>query len=626
MIKLSWEGILASVPGVASRHARCLQPPRNRLHLHSLTWTLRRESAALNERSSKQRVQALSTVLAPEDDDAVAFCLDSAIADLSYLTITVAYNAAHELWPDRVVGPVGLYVEKARSILPALAEPHHAVVLVRLLSDEGVIGASLGGARSTAGREGPVVGRAVRNTGSRPLLVAEIAEHWPVVMDSCLLRWSLEGRQARELGLNSGNGSGSSVGGNSRDELLARTREAFQAAQTALAQDAEAVEACLSRVTPYSTAVEALKGCSRGPLLLTSTLPIDLGLRVMGRCGLASTSAGTAEAETEAEAAAAAAAVALAERPVGLDLICAPSWGGAVARVLGRAAAGGNRVQLVTGNLARLERLMEGGGWEEEEEEERRSPREEADAEAGFPPSGRVGAAAAAGAETTAGRAALRRESGGDVPDRSEGCASASASACSGGRDAGAGPGANGCSYGQLGRQDAMIGSPGPGDAGALSEPPRPARSTSMTAAAAAREGGSGWGSGTAEAAAASSWAPSRAATIARSLEDTERSAGRGADAASGEGTRPPLPDAAAGAATDAARGIGGGGDGGGASASLHGALRVVHLAEWSCASMSFRARALSHQPRASLLSEHQLAEWLGVTHLDLVMDGVAWR
>lgn len=51
----------------------------------------------------------------------------------------------HDLPLPLQVGPVGIYVDKARSILPALAEPHHAVVLVRLLADEGVIGAAAGG-------------------------------------------------------------------------------------------------------------------------------------------------------------------------------------------------------------------------------------------------------------------------------------------------------------------------------------------------------------------------------------------------------------------------------------------------------------------------------------------------
>jgi hypothetical protein len=47
------------------------------------------------------------------------------------------------------------------------------------------------GARSTAGREGPVVGRPVRESGSRPLLLNEILEHWAdEIKPTCLLRWS----------------------------------------------------------------------------------------------------------------------------------------------------------------------------------------------------------------------------------------------------------------------------------------------------------------------------------------------------------------------------------------------------------------------------------------------------
>jgi hypothetical protein len=37
-----------------------------------------------------------------------------------------------------------------------------------------------------------VVGRAIRQTGSRPLLLAEVLEHWELVLDTCLTRWSLE--------------------------------------------------------------------------------------------------------------------------------------------------------------------------------------------------------------------------------------------------------------------------------------------------------------------------------------------------------------------------------------------------------------------------------------------------
>jgi hypothetical protein len=50
------------------------------------------------------------------------------------------------------------------------------------------------GARSTAGREGPVLGRPVRRGGSRPLLIAEVQEHWASdVRAACLVRWSREG-------------------------------------------------------------------------------------------------------------------------------------------------------------------------------------------------------------------------------------------------------------------------------------------------------------------------------------------------------------------------------------------------------------------------------------------------
>lgn len=66
------------------------------------------------------------------------------------------------------------------------------------------------GARSTAGREGPVVGRPVRHSGSRPLLLNEILEHWvDEIKPTCLLRWS---RQA----------------GCSSSELEQQMREAFE--------------------------------------------------------------------------------------------------------------------------------------------------------------------------------------------------------------------------------------------------------------------------------------------------------------------------------------------------------------------------------------------------------------
>jgi hypothetical protein len=56
------------------------------------------------------------------------------------------------------------------------------------------------GSRSTAGRAGPVVGRSVRTSGSRPLLPNEIVEHWDLIRSTLLLRWSSEaGKEPDEL-------------------------------------------------------------------------------------------------------------------------------------------------------------------------------------------------------------------------------------------------------------------------------------------------------------------------------------------------------------------------------------------------------------------------------------------
>lgn len=51
-----------------------------------------------------------------------------------------------------------------------------------------------------------------------------------------------------------------------------------------------------------------------------------------------------------------------------------------------------------------------------------------------------------------------------------------------------------------------------------------------------------------------------------------------------------------------------------------------LYLAEWACPAMSMHARALSHGPSLGLLSEHELASMLQADHLDVVMDGIAWR
>ncbi|WIA38975.1 hypothetical protein OEZ86_005127 [Tetradesmus obliquus] len=72
-------------------------------------------------------------------------------------------------------------------LLPVVQHPaYEAALLMRLLAEEGVVGS-----RSASGRAGPVVGRPVRHSGSRPLLVQEIREHWgSEIQPTCLLRWS----------------------------------------------------------------------------------------------------------------------------------------------------------------------------------------------------------------------------------------------------------------------------------------------------------------------------------------------------------------------------------------------------------------------------------------------------
>ncbi len=77
-----------------------------------------------------------------------------------------------------------------------------------------------------------MVGRAVRRSGSRPLLVAEIAEHWQQVMDSCLLRWSLE--QSQEGEEQQGQARDGAAG---RDTLLAAVRRAYAEALQQLLED-----------------------------------------------------------------------------------------------------------------------------------------------------------------------------------------------------------------------------------------------------------------------------------------------------------------------------------------------------------------------------------------------------
>ncbi|KAG2493298.1 hypothetical protein HYH03_008434 [Edaphochlamys debaryana] len=496
------------------------------------------------------------------------------------------------------VGPVDLFVEKSRPILPALAEPHHAVVLVRLLCDEGVIGA-----RSTSGREGPVVGRAVRNTGSRPLLIGEIAEHWSDILESCLLRWALQDRRAAlqasataGAGVATGTGAGAGAaaaggGGGSlglRDELLERARLAFRQAQSDLAADDEAAQACLSRLVPHRTVVEALKGCSRPQasrgLLLTSTLPPELGLRVLDRCGLE------------------------LRRPQ-LDAVFEPDWAACVSRVVERAADAGTsglggegpsprRVQLVTGNLARLEALAEGGLQLEVLAQAPAS----SSASSSASPSASSSAASslsstAATTNTSSGARAAAAEPGSvaDAGAANTGPHRSSASASTSGRNepsvAPAGVSMTSSGQRQASAWQEVIAAPSPAAALLTTATLDPTRSQLKPRPVIMDPQAGAYGDSRA-------W--SGPVMGSETSASPSREQGEGTESQSGTSPGEPEP-----------------------------ALRCVYLASWAVSNMSFRARALSAGSSsgiASLLSETQLAEKLQVMHLDVVMDGVAWR
>ncbi|GIM00628.1 hypothetical protein Vretimale_5599, partial [Volvox reticuliferus] len=448
----------------------------------------------------------------------------------------------------------------------------------------------------------------------------------------------------------------------------------------------------------YSTAVEALKGCSRTPLMLTSTLPASLGLRVLRRCGLTTTATSV---------------------PLGLDLIVGPNWAGIVARVIERATAGGGRVQLVTGNLARLEQLVEESGWAEKQ------AGDAGEAEGSFGSNlvasatsvaagagardGSAEGAQAAAAGTSGGKAyGLARQSGIAAAGPAVRLARVAAIAAAGNAALSSGsphdgpdpcdrnddqdvtssslrsinhendehePRGEGGARVESSARSAEAGTLSPGrytDAEIDVRGQLPQETGVVSASASApvrgpgaverqqREGPLPSSGGGADAMGAITQTVSACSAVI--IHGTTAGAritltgDREFSVASAQPSPSPSGDAAgqllgassgapgsAGPTAAMSTGLGLSGsmdyigvgipgnidddnDIVGSYCSPWETLRIVHLAEWSCPNMSFRARALSHQPRTSLLSEHQLAEWLGVTHLDVVMDGVAWR
>lgn len=163
--------------------------------------------------------------------------LESVVAGLEGVITAAAWRAASDEWPGgRIAGTPATFAKVVAQCLPCTDEPEDAALLVRLLSDEGVVGA-----RSASGREGPVVGRRPRN--ARGMLVSEVQEHWlSDVRAACLVRWSRESCSSGGGGGNSGGDSGggggggggrpdsSSAGGDTAETLRARLRSRYLAA------------------------------------------------------------------------------------------------------------------------------------------------------------------------------------------------------------------------------------------------------------------------------------------------------------------------------------------------------------------------------------------------------------
>jgi hypothetical protein len=119
-----------------------------------------------------------------------------------------------------------------------------------------------------------VVGRAIRQSGSRPLLLAEVLEHSDMVVETCLTRWSLEQ-------------------GCSRAELLASVRAAYLQAQQAYMPgaddssdgDVECSSASAAVAPGCRTAVQAIKE-SRSLVYVASSHPMMLSRQVLRASGL----------------------------------------------------------------------------------------------------------------------------------------------------------------------------------------------------------------------------------------------------------------------------------------------------------------------------------------------------
>lgn len=341
----------------------------------------------------------------------------------------------------------------------------------------------------------------------------------------------------------------------------------------------------------YPTAVEAVKGCSTAqPLLLTTSLPPSLALAVLARCGLT-------------------------PHPERLQLLSATSWSGSVAQAVSMAAARSTQLQLVTGSLAQLEQLAEGRvSWQGVQGGAGGAAGASGGAKGASEVAGKKGGQRGDGDRVEAARGGgVGRRGQGSGVGLGAGRAGSAGRRMDGGRDVGCGTDGMASVFGRQGSgrgaQVAVVGTA----AGGL---PRGEQFVEDGGSLPGRTGQLGASLDRQAAGRCGTQVQVRVVAQEAAQPVANATAPRASDGGNGNGT-----------ASTTARAAAGTGKGGtGRAGDPWAALAVVHLAEWSCANVSFRARALSHGPRAALLSEQQLAEVLRVMHLDVVMDGVAWR
>jgi len=125
---------------------------------------------------------------------ALVLGINGVLGDIRDLYIAAAFDTGRAVWG--VQGLPGsswlLYRQRARDAWPALGAPWEAVILLRVLVDEGIIA----GRSLKSGRSGPAVAHSKEvedfhrnNTGLRPLVIQELIENWDMCLEVSLMRW-----------------------------------------------------------------------------------------------------------------------------------------------------------------------------------------------------------------------------------------------------------------------------------------------------------------------------------------------------------------------------------------------------------------------------------------------------